>query len=112
MKRVLLFLDQYLLASAVESILRQQTDLTIYCHIPGLGNPILAEVERFRPHVIITDITKLGQPGLDWLGLLRSPLEVKILIVGDDDENLVLALEKREIPIKGSYDLIEAIRSC
>lgn len=112
MKRVLLFLDQYLLASAVESLLKQEADLTIYCHVPGLGDHILADVERFRPNVIITDIPNLMQPGLDLLGLLRSPLQVRILIVGDDDENLVLALEKKEIPIKGSYDLIEAIRSC
>jgi len=108
--RVLLFLDKYLLASAVESILTREADLTICSHMPSVGNPILADVERFRPNVIITDTTKLLQASLGFLDLLRSPLDMKILIVGDD-ENLVFALEKKEIRIQGSHDLLQAIRS-
>jgi hypothetical protein len=50
------------------------------------------------------------QANLGFLDLLRSPSEVKILIVGDD-ENLLFALEKKEILIQGSHDLIQAIRS-
>jgi DNA-binding NarL/FixJ family response regulator len=107
--RVLLFFDQFLLACAVESILMQEADLTIFKHTPG-ASPLLTDVERFRPNVIITDAAKLEQANLGLLDLIRGPLALRILFVADD-EDLVLALEKKEIPIRGSYDLIQAIRS-
>lgn len=109
MKRILVILNDPLLAIGVENLLTRETDLTVQSAASCDGKALVHQVENFQPEVIIFDENHPIDQLPVMLNLLKDCPELRFMVVGVND-NRVHIYNKQEILITRGADLVEAIR--
>ena len=107
--RVIVFCKEYLLASAIESLLTGEGDL-ISLNFTKNKSDLNNNILNFNPNVIITDDESIPDVKFEFAELLRAQIGLKILVV-NKEQNLVNLFVCQKIPITRSGDLLQAIYS-
>ncbi|MEE9459916.1 MAG: hypothetical protein V3V84_09165 [Candidatus Bathyarchaeia archaeon] len=108
-KSVIIVLDESVIGRGVERLLSREMDLNVTC-VPFIDDKALIDlIEKFQPDVVIVDGSLIFGRRIDFLSLLRSGLNMSVLVLSNQD-NRINIYNHQEILVTQSTDLISAIR--
>jgi DNA-binding NarL/FixJ family response regulator len=108
-KRVIIVLDESVIGRGVERLLSREMDLNV-TGVPFIDDKALIDlIEKIQPDVVIVDGSLIFGRRIDFLSLLRSGLNMSVLVLSNQD-NRINIYNHQEILVTQSTDLISAIR--
>jgi len=106
--RVLVLSDESLFNLGVQNLLRQYSTLEIRSCESDLG-AVLACLQTFQPQVVILDSDQQhGAPASEWMHILRSWPEIKLLGL-DLEDNSICIYRGETQQVREVEDLVRAI---
>lgn len=109
LNRVIIVLSESVIGRGVESILSHEMDINV-TGFPFIdANSLIDMIEKVQPNVVIMEESLIVSRRIDFLNLLRSCLNMRVLVLSNR-ENRINIYNHQEILVAQSTDLISAIR--